>query len=498
MDLRGITICSVDPPGCTDIDDALHARRISEDRVEVGVHIADVSHFIKPGNALDREAALRATTVYLVEKRIDMVPELLSSNLCSLRGGVERFAFSCVWQLDNEANIVETKFFKSIIKSKAALTYEEAQLIIDDSSKKDDLALSLRELNRLAKILKKRRIDNGALVLASPQIRFLVDSETHDPIDVEAKKSLETNSMVEEFMLLANISVAEKIEREFPEFAMLRRHPKPSQTNLETLVKAGENQGFKINTNSGKELATSLDEAVKKDNPYFNTMLRIIATRCMNQAVYFISGTLQKEEFAHYGLAVPIYTHFTSPIRRYADVIVHRLLAACIGADGTYAELLDKHSTSELCKNLNYRNRMAQYAGRASVALNTHLFFRGKAQEEEGYVLLVRKNALQIIIPKFGLEGTIYVKDKAGRNKTAANFTYDEHNQTLQCGKITFHAFDPVTVRLSLDTTNVQHEKLVFDLVKPHIEGFNVPVKEAEKRKEAPTEGKKKTKKGKK
>ncbi|GAB0096732.1 RRP44 [Sergentomyia squamirostris] len=508
VDLRGITICSVDPPGCTDIDDALHARRLSEDRLEVGVHIADVTHFIKPGNALDKEASLRATTVYLVDKRIDMVPELLSSNLCSLRGGEERFAFSCIWQLDNEANIVDTKFCKSVIKSKNALTYEQAQLIIDDPGKNDDTAKSLRELNRLAKILKKRRVDNGALVLASPQIRFLVDSETHDPIEVEGKKNLETNSMVEEFMLLANVSVAEKIEKEFPEFAMLRRHPEPSQSNLETLVKAGENQGFTINTNTGKELATSLDLAVKKDNPYFNTMLRIIATRCMNQAVYFISGTLQKAEYFHYGLAAPIYTHFTSPIRRYADIIVHRLLAACIGADGTYPELLDKNSTAELCKNLNYRNRMAQYAGRASVALNTHLFFRGKSQEEEGYVLLIRKNALQVIIPKFGLEGTIYVKDKAGNNKTSAAFTHDENNHTLQSGNVIFHAFDPVTVRLSLDNTNVQHEKLIFDLVKPYIEGFSVKSsgpeeskenssKEGEKRKHAPTETKK-SKKGKK
>lgn len=129
--------------------------------LEVGVHIADVSHFIRPGNALDKEAALRATTVYLIDKRIDMVPELLSSNLCSLRGGVERFAFSCVWTVDHEANIIETKYFKSVIKSKKAMTYEEAQLIIDDPSQTHDIATSLRYLNKLAKILKKRRLDNG-------------------------------------------------------------------------------------------------------------------------------------------------------------------------------------------------------------------------------------------------------------------------------------------------------------------------------------------------
>lgn len=191
----------------------------------------------------DKEAASRATTVYLVDKRIDMVPELLSSNLCSLRGNEVRFAFSCIWEVDDDANILNTKFHKSIIESKKAMTYEEAQLIIDDASQQHDIAMSLRNLNKLAKILKRRRIESGALVLASPEIRFQIDNETHDPIEVEAKKMRETNSMVEEFMLLANVSVAEKIEKEFPECAMLRRHPEPPQTNFEPLIKAGRNQG---------------------------------------------------------------------------------------------------------------------------------------------------------------------------------------------------------------------------------------------------------------
>lgn len=159
--MRKLSICSVDPPGCTDIDDALHSRLLSNGNIEVGVHIADVSHFIRPNSALDKEAASRATTVYLVDKRIDMVPELLSSNLCSLRGNVVRFAFSCVWEMDKHANIIKTKFHKSVIESKAALTYEEAQLIIDDKNKNDDVAQSLRRLNSLAKILKRRRTENG-------------------------------------------------------------------------------------------------------------------------------------------------------------------------------------------------------------------------------------------------------------------------------------------------------------------------------------------------
>ncbi|XP_052872817.1 exosome complex exonuclease RRP44 [Anopheles cruzii] len=475
VDLRGITICSVDPPGCTDIDDALHARRLPNGNVEVGVHIADVSHFIRPCTAIDREAASRATTVYLVDKRIDMVPELLSSNLCSLRGGEERFAFSCVWELNNEAQVQQVKFHKSVIKSKEALTYEQAQLIIDDRTQTNDVAVSLRLLNQLAKILKRRRTENGALVLASPEIRFQVDSETHDPIDVKAKQLLDTNSMVEEFMLLANVSVAEKIEQEFPECAMLRRHPEPPQNNFEPLVKAAQHQGFRIVTESGKQLATSLDEAVNPANPYLNTMLRILATRCMMQAVYFISGTLRRDEFFHYGLAAPIYTHFTSPIRRYADIIVHRLLAACIGADSTYPELLDKKLNSNLCNNLNYRNRMAQYAGRASVALHTHLFFRNRSEDEQAFVLFVRKNALQILVPKYGFEGTIYVAGRDNQEiKKGVQFVYDEESQTQRCGDVMFRAFDPVIVRLSLDSTNVQHEKLVFELVHPHIEGFSV------------------------
>ncbi|KAJ8727450.1 hypothetical protein PYW07_001569 [Mythimna separata] len=248
VDLRSECICSVDPPGCTDIDDALHAKALPGKtgdglkRYEVGVHIADVTHFVRPNTALDKEAASRSTTVYLVGRRIDMVPDLLSSNLCSLRGGEERLAFSCVWEIDENANIIHTKFHKSVIKSAAAMTYEEAQIAIDDKSRNDKVASSLRILNALAKKLNRKRLDNGALSLSSPEIRFQMDSETHEPVEVAAKKILETNSMVEEFMLLANISVAEKLAAEFPQCAMLRRHPAPPPANFSTFLKAAKQQ----------------------------------------------------------------------------------------------------------------------------------------------------------------------------------------------------------------------------------------------------------------
>ncbi|CAH2071572.1 unnamed protein product, partial [Iphiclides podalirius] len=466
VDLRPLCVCSVDPPGCTDIDDALHARPLGGGRCEVGVHIADVTHFVRPGTALDAEAASRSTTVYLVDKRIDMVPELLSSNLCSLRGGEERLAFSCVWEMDENANVLSTKFHKSVIKSRSAMTYEEAQLIIDDRSRDDEIANSLRLLNKLAKKLKQKRLDNGALLLASPEIRFQVDSETHEPVEVQAKKMLETNSMVEEFMLLGNVSVAQRLAAEFPRCALLRRHPPPPPAHLHQFLKAAAQQGFELDVSTNKAFSKSLDLAVMPERPFFNTLLRIMATRCMQQAVYFSSGTLTQEEFYHYGLACPIYTHFTSPIRRYADVMVHRLLAASVGADTTHPSLLDVSHALRRCENLNYRHRQAQHAGRASVALNTHILFKNRVEIESAVVLAVKRNALQVLIPKYGLEGPLYLpSDK---------FKYNEEEHFQVCDDIVLKTFDELTIRLTLDSTNLQHRKLVFQLVKPFIPGFSV------------------------
>ncbi|XP_077200108.1 exosome complex exonuclease RRP44 [Paroedura picta] len=470
-DLRHLCVCSVDPPGCTDIDDALHCRELENGNLEVGVHIADVSHFIRPGNALDQESAKRGTTVYLCEKRIDMVPELLSSNLCSLRSNVDRFAFSCIWEMTPNAEILKTRFAKSAINSKASLTYAEAQMKIDSPNMNDDITKSLRGLNSLAKILKKRRIDNGALTLSSPEVRFHMDSETHDPIDLQTKELKETNSMVEEFMLLANISVAQKIYEEFSEHALLRKHPAPPPSNYDILVKAAKSKGLEVKTDSAKALADSLDCAECPSFPYLNTLLRILATRCMMQAVYFCSG--MDNDFHHYGLASPIYTHFTSPIRRYADIIVHRLLAVAIEADCTYPDLTDKHKLAELCNNLNYRHKMAQYAQRASVAFHTQLFFKNKGiVNEEAYILFVRKNAIVVLIPKYGLEGTVFFE---GKDKPKPALLYNDEIPSLTVEGTTFYTFDKVTVNIMLDASNVQHQKIRMALVEPKISGNHGP-----------------------
>eukprot|EP00055_Hartaetosiga_balthica_P010541 m.45317 g.45317 ORF g.45317 m.45317 type:complete len:1019 (+) comp7213_c0_seq1:34-3090(+) len=478
-DFRDIEVCSIDPPGCTDIDDALHLRPLGNGNFEVGVHIADVTHFIRPNTAIDKEAASRGTTVYLSNRRIDMVPGLLSSNLCSLRGGEERFSFSCIWELTPTGEIKKTRFTKSVIKSSAAMTYLEAQTRIDDESDSSTLTESIRQLNKLAKQLKKARIERGALMLASTEVRFQLDNETRDPVDMVIKDPLETNSLVEEFMLLANVSVAEHIYHHFPQCAVLRRHPSPPPANFEPLLKAASIAGVKLSTASSKDLAVSLDNAEPEGKPYLKTLLRMLATRSMMQAVYFSSGTVQRDHFLHYGLAAPIYTHFTSPIRRYADVLVHRLLAASIGADITYPELLDKSKQSSVCDRLNIRNRMAQYASRASTQLHSCFFFKDRPTCAVGYVTRVLKNAVQVLIPHFGVEGPVYFDPIDVENtELHPKLKFDEDRLTLTISVgdevTTLTVFDEVKVKVSVDEADSQRKRIVLNLVQPHIANISV------------------------
>ncbi|KAF9581039.1 exosome catalytic subunit dis3 [Lunasporangiospora selenospora] len=500
-DFRSLNVCSIDPPGCTDIDDALHVTPLPNGNYQVGVHIADVTHFVKPGNAMDLEAASRGTTVYLVDKRIDMLPGLLGTNLCSLRSNVERLAFSCIWELNDSAEIVSVRFAKSVIASKASLTYEEAQNRIDDDRMQDDLTKGIRTLNMLAKKLKQRRLDLGALTLASPEVRFSLEHDTQDPVDVEMKELKETNALVEEFMLLANISVARKIFEKFPDSAMLRCHPTPPAANFEKLEKAVARMNIQIDHSTSKTLSDSLDNAVLPEEPYFNKLLRIMTTRCMMQALYFCSGAKTEQEFRHYGLATDIYTHFTSPIRRYSDVMVHRQLYAAIDSSVSYgSELTDKEDMNELCAVLNHRNRMAQHAARSSVELFTHLFFKNKTEEEEGYVIRILKNAFIVLVPKYGIEGIVYASAKVPKGSKAENgsngpaagqavLVYNPDTDSLQSTevvpegeppKVQIQLFQKVMVQITIDDDlkgggeGGMRQKLKMELLKPWIEGISV------------------------
>lgn len=467
VDMRAENICSIDPPGCQDIDDALHAKRLPNGNIEAGVHIADVSFFVRPDTPMDAEAASRGTTVYLVDRRIDMLPHLLGTNLCSLRPFVERLAFSTVWELTPSAEVVNVRFFKSVIASKAAFTYEEAQNRKDDLSLNDAITESIRLLNDMAIKLRRGRMEAGALNLASPEVRIHLDSaESSAPIDVEQKEMRETNSLVEEFMLLANTSVARRIYEAYPTTGVLRRHAPPPADNFETLQDIlKKRRGMDLDVSSSGALAASLDRCADTRDPAFNTLVRILATRCMLSAEYFCTGSVPRNSFGHYGLAMDMYTHFTSPIRRYADVLAHRQLAAAIQYEPLPSNLYSKHYVDQVLDNVNKRHRLAQMAGRASVEFFVGLAISAKNAKQgvdatkvgqerllraDAYVVRTFRNGLAVFVNKYGLEGVITFPGEC-------QFDPDEYQVTIpaslsQLGRdVTLGIFDRCTVEIGIE-----------------------------------------------
>ncbi|KAL7469408.1 hypothetical protein ACHAXS_009874 [Conticribra weissflogii] len=490
-DLRHLPVLSIDPPGCKDIDDALHCIELPNGNWQVGVHIADVTHYVEAGTAIDLEAANRSTSTYLVNKRLDMLPSLLTTDLCSLKGNVDRFAFSVLWEVTPEAEIVDVDFKKSIIHSIAALTYQEAQALIDKPDKdcKGDIqAGAVKRLARLARKFRSRRINAGALTLASPEVKFVLDSESLNPTDVQAYTLYEANALVEEFMLLANVTVSKKILRHYPTLSILRRHPAPNRSMFDGLIQKAKTRGITLCIDDSKKLADSLDAAaeITSDDPYLNQLLRILSTRCMSPAQYFCSGEYQAKDWHHYGLAAPVYTHFTSPIRRYADVCVHRLLAAAIGVAPLPVFLSSKSYLHDLAANMNRRHRAAQLAGRASVQLHTLIFFAGGdevegegggAKEEDAYVLDVETASMSdpsftVMVPRYGIEGRVRLT-KIANNDECLVRDPEKHRlgyKDIATGKIvaSVAVFDKVRVRIWVRSTRDRKE-LVLDLLEPKI-----------------------------
>eukprot|EP01130_Rhizamoeba_saxonica_P003870 TRINITY_DN1605_c0_g1_i1.p1 TRINITY_DN1605_c0_g1~~TRINITY_DN1605_c0_g1_i1.p1 ORF type:complete len:947 (+),score=208.29 TRINITY_DN1605_c0_g1_i1:29-2869(+) len=465
-DIRHLRVFSIDPPGCTDIDDTLHVRKLENGNYELGVHIADVTHFVEEGAAIDREARSRGNTVYLVSRRIDMLPQELSTDICSLKSGVDRFAFSVFWELTPQADIVNTSFAKTIIRSVEEHTYAQAQTKIDDPERNDPITQDLRTLNTMAKILRKKRIEKGALSLSSPAVKFKREEENQDPVDVELYELRETNSLVEEFMLLANVSVAKQIHKTFPAFSLLRRHPPPDGKKFQALIDLVNRKGIELNIDTSKSLADSLDQANLENDPYFNELLRILSTRCMQQAVYFSSGSLNQSEYHHYGLASEFYTHFTSPIRRYADVIVHRLLAASISA-AALPRTITPTNVERTCNIINRRHRMAEIASRDSTRLHTLMFFKNNSVLETARVLMIKRNGFSVLVPRYGIEGTIYLKKNG---ELIPGFEYDPQNHELEHDSgYKISIFDTVKVFVMVDSSKIANPKIVYMCVDPPI-----------------------------
>lgn len=460
-DFRHVCVFSVDPPGCKDIDDAMSCQPLSNGNFRVGVHIADVTHFVHPRTAVDLEAAERCTTVYLVEKRTDMLPGLLTTDICSLRANVERITFSVIWELTPDACVVGEPFFtKAIIKSKAALSYAQAQAMIDDRGDNSEMTHALRTLNRLAKTIRSRRMEAGALELASQEVRFELDSETQDPTDVSEYKLRDTNKLIEEFMLLANQAVAKKILDSYPGFGVLRRHPPPKDEALKTLRHLMQKYGLDFKFGSNKELSKSLEQAVNPSDPYFNTLVRMMTTRCMNQAVYFCTGEVPRNLYSHYGLAMELYTHFTSPIRRYADILVHRLLAASLGIIPLPDELQAKPLITEQCEKINVRHRMAQWAGRASKDLHVFFFFNRKGKTAaEAVVTRIRRTGVQVVVQRYGIDGIVPMSDE--------EWTIEEEEQKITSRfnrDVVIRIFDHISVQIEADNSEFRNRTLLsFD-----------------------------------
>ncbi|KAK7321038.1 hypothetical protein VNO77_31146 [Canavalia gladiata] len=358
VDLRNLCIFTIDPSTATDLDDALSIEKLPNGNYRVGVHIADVSYFVLPETALDNEAQLRSTSVYMLQRKLPMLPALLSENIGSLSPGVDRLAVSMLMDINLEGDVVDRWIGRTVIYSCCKLSYEHVQDIIDRAFDFEcsnffedgyptvhghfewpEVITSLKSLYEISNVLKCKRFTDGALRLENPKVVILFD-ENGIPYDSMLSERKESNFLVEEYMLLANRTAAEVICRAYPGGALLRRHPEPNMRKLREFMAFCQKHDLELDTSSSGQFQWSLEQIREKlkGDPVLYEILIAYATRPMQLASYFCSGDLKdnEHEWGHYALAVPFYTHFTSPLRRYPDIVVHRTLLAAIEAEELY------------------------------------------------------------------------------------------------------------------------------------------------------------------
>lgn len=316
-DMRGVATITIDPHDAKDFDDALSVKIINDNNFEIGVHIADVSYYVKPDTELDEEAYKRATSVYLVDRVVPMLPERLSNGICSLKPKEDRLAFSVVFKMNKLGEVLDTWFGRTVIHSDKRFAYEEAQEIIEGTE--DDFKNEIIILNDLAKKMRSKRIKEGSIEMGGVEVRFKLAEDNKKPIGVYFKEQKEANKLIEEFMLLANKSVANFIKSKIG-FCVNRVHPEPNQEKLLELKNICDRLGYDFDLNEEK-IKESLNKLILdiKDTPEENFMSTLIV-RTQNKAFY------STEDIGHYGLSFKDYCHYTSPIRRFADLLVHRLL----------------------------------------------------------------------------------------------------------------------------------------------------------------------------
>ena len=423
-DFRKITTFTIDPADAKDFDDALSYRKLDNGLFEVGVHIADVSHYVTPGSAIDREAYERGTSVYLVDRTIPMLPEKLCNGVCSLRPNEDKLCFSVVMQMDENAKVRNVWFGKTVIHSDQRLAYEEAQEIIDtQDGKGTDVGDAILELHKMATILRNERYKEGAINFESQEVKFRLD-ENAKPIGVYIKEQKEANWLIEEFMLLANRSVAERVGKTDrakgksgkPQKAktfVYRVHDEPNPEKLNTFVEFVAKLGFKMKVGNRKALADSYNrlfsDIAGRGEEY---MIDTIAIRTMSKAYY------STENIGHYGLAFPYYTHFTSPIRRYPDLMVHRLLERYL-AGGTS---VSAEEYEEYCKHCSQMEKKAADAERTSIKYKQAEYLSDKLGQvfpalisgvsKWGIYAEIEGNKCEGMIPIGSLKGDYYMLDE--------------------------------------------------------------------------------------
>ena len=415
-DFRGVTTFTVDPADAKDFDDALSIRLVEKGVWEIGVHIADVTHYVTPGSVLDCEAQERGTSVYLVDRTVPMLPERLSNELCSLRPDEESLCFSAVFKMNEDAEVLEEWFGRTVIYSDRRFTYAEAQARIETGV--GDYAEEIGVMNRLAQTMRQRRFKNGAVSFERAEFKFILD-EKGKPLGVYTKEQKESNQMIEEFMLLANRRVAEYCAyreeqgRKVQRAMVYRVHDEPNEEKLVRFRDFVMRFGYQFRATKGRAVAKAINKLVGevKGRPEENA-IQSLAVRSMAKAFY------TTDNVGHYGLAFKYYTHFTSPIRRYSDVMVHRLLARYL-ANGKSA---DKRSLESQCVTVSEREIVASEAERASIKYKMVEFMKDKIGEMfKGHVSGMSEWGIYVELNDTHIEGMAFLRDIEGDY-----YTYDE------------------------------------------------------------------------
>ncbi|MBQ7942392.1 MAG: ribonuclease R [Muribaculaceae bacterium] len=458
-DFRDITTFTIDPKDAKDFDDALSVRKLNNGNWEVGVHIADVTHYVLPGSIIDIEARQRATSIYLVDRTIPMLPERLCNDICSLRPNEEKLAYSCILEMDEDANVIKYDICHTVIKSDRRFTYEEAQKVIETGE--GDFKEEIITLDRLAKLLRQARYENGSVDFDRTEVRFEID-ETGRPVDVYFKRSQDANKLIEEFMLLANKKVAEFIGkpegRKKPKPFVYRVHDKPDQDKMGNLHEIAGRFGYKLKiTDKATETNRSLNNMLKqiKNRPEEN-LLSMLAIRSMAKAVYTTVN------IGHYGLAFDFYTHFTSPIRRYPDMMVHRLLDRYIAGKRAFnAEKLEDE-----CEHSSSMEQLASNAERASIKYKQVEYLGERlGNVYDGIISGVTEWGFYVELDDNKCEGLVPIRDLEGDY-----YEFDEKNYCL-IGRNSRHRYqlgDKVTIQIArADLTKKQLDFVLVDEKNP-------------------------------